>query len=888
MSCCADKDHPLMRNPVAELKSFLAKRKLEIAAAHRSGRSGLEICTDLSLAMDESIRLAFGSIAPGEQEHVAVLALGGYGRAELCPRSDVDIMILCETGEQRAQAEKTAGSFLRVLWDAGVDAGHSVRTIEQAEGLHGQSLDSWTGMLEGRHVCGNKELSNRFFGAIRRRITTDKWLIEGVLADLQNRHRQYGNSVKLLEPNVKKSAGGLRDLHAVFWLFRGTDPDFFIQEDQAVPASGRFLEMLQKKGLIIAEELEEALSAVGFLLRTRHEMHYQRESLHDTLEYGLQLKVAESLNAVPTNSSSAVEVFMRSYYLHARVIDRLSRRLGRQFCEVLAPAHHDDGIEQLGDHLLLSGLTISTKPGIRRFSNAVEVFEAFVHAAENDAELDFRVHAAIEHSLDLLSPDICESPGLAALFRRILNSRRVGYTLHTMNELGVLGRYIPEFGELVAFFQHNVYHYFTADEHTLIAIAHAEDLREQRGVMREVFRNLRRKETLYLAILLHDIAKPHGVADHEIGGVNIAGDVLRRLGMEDALPDVSFLIRNHLLMEQVAFRRNIHDPETIKEFAARFERPEQLDYLYLLTYADLSAVNINVWTEWKSSMLQDLYLHTLEVLRRNLTGVEVDQFHRLRRESAVAEVVNRLSGDIPREQVEGHLSAIQSEAYVSLFSDQEIAQHIRKSTKVGPVSTLFNHFDGYSEVTVLGKDAPFFLSHCCAVLSANDANIFDANVFTRDDGVIIDRFRVSDTTTKRRLEDRVCTKIDEELRKVVDGEVDVQDLFEAHRRRWKRRVGLPVNPNVRIDVEFEDAPRFTIIDVFAPDSVGFLYRITEAISRLGLSIHFAKIATRADGVVDAFYVVDTDGNPITQKQRREEIRQEVLVTIKTLSEEQLT
>jgi [protein-PII] uridylyltransferase len=340
-------------------------------------------------------------------------------------------------------------------------------------------------------------------------------------------------------------------------------------------------------------------------------------------------------------------------------------------------------------------------------------------------------------------------------------------------------------------------------------------------------------------------------------------------------------------MEQTAFRRNLHDPGSIREFAARFERPEWLDYLYVLTYADLSAVNTSVWTEWKAAMLQELYQRTSEVLRRNLRGEQIDEFHQAKREAATERVIDGLSADLPRDVVERHLKAMQSDAYISLFTEQEISLHIKKSADREGVATIFSHSEGYTEVTFIADDAPFALSRFCAVLAANDANILDANIFTRDDGIIIDRFRVSDSTSKRELEGRVYGKIEEDLKKVMEGTLDIDHLFAEHHRKWKRRPKRPANPNVRTDVEFEDAPGYTIIDVYAPDSVGFLYRVTETISRLGLDIYFAKIATRVDGIVDAFYVLDRSGKPLRDPSLRGSVRQEILATIKHMAEREL-
>lgn len=872
------------------VKNFIASRTEEIAAGHRAGAGGFATCSALTAMMDEAIQLAYQKIS-SQQNQIAVLAIGGYGRAELCPKSDVDVMVLAEDGKSKDEAEKIAKTFLLQLWDAGINVGHSVRTVKDAMALHGRAIDSWASMLESRFLCGNASLADAFFDALKRQVENgkDKWFIEGVFDEVRSRHERFGNSVKLLEPNIKKSAGGLRDFQALFWLYRANDPEFFFSIEPHTAASLRFVDELVRHGVVDAHEHDVIVKALQFLFRTRHEMHFRRQATTDALEYALQREVAEALGFGGRAELRSVEVFMREYYLHARAIYRLHQNLSHKFREMMEPARYfSSRAEELSNVFFRVDDAVSVEPDVRRLTEGKQVLEAFALSAEQEIDLHVRLRRAIANSLDLFTDEQRRSPELALLFRRILQSRRVAKTLHDMNELDVLAAYMPEWGELVAFFQHNMYHYFTADEHTLIAIAKAEMLREQQGVMREVSRNLRRKDVLYLTILLHDIAKPRGVADHEVTGVEVAREILERIGMSDAFNDVAFLIRNHLVMEQVAFRRNIHDPATIKEFAARFERAEQLDYLYLLTYADLSAVNINVWTEWKSSLLQELYQLTSEVLRRNLKGTQIDEFKQSRHEAAVASLVDRLSEALPRERVHEHLNSIGSDAYIALFTDDEIEQHIHKSATDETVSTIFTRQEGHTEVTVIAQDAPFALSKFCAVLSANDANIFDANVFTREDGIIIDRFRVSDAATKGELSQSACSKIAKDLNDVLEGKLDIQHLFAAHRIKWKRRQKKPANPNIRTDVQFEDHPRYTIIDVYAPDALGFLYRVTETISRLGLNIYFAKIATRVDGILDAFYVLDRGGERITETGRQEEIRIEILNTVKLISEQELS
>lgn len=874
------------------LKSFLSARQQEIALAHSRGASGFATAVALTMMMDETIGTAYQSVSPvlprQGSENVAVLALGAYGRVELCPKSDVDVMVLCGSGMEKQDAEALARDFLHALWDAGLDVGHSVRTSDEALSLYGSSMDAWASLVESRFVCGSAALAESLFNRLRDLIAArpDRWFVDEVLADIDARHERYGNSVKLLEPNIKKSAGGLRDYHSLVWLFRAADPAWLtpIRNDRALAED--FLRHLREEEIIDEEEYAGGFNALSFLLRARSEMHYLRQSLHDTLEYVLQGDVAEGLGYGPKSEVQSVEVFMREYYLHARTLHRLHVRLCQRFRELDAPSSSVAGRGQVfGVFELHEGVLSSEDPS--SLFSPLQVFEAFALAAEHEAGISRQLKSSLERSGARIGDGERASEEMARLFRRILQTRNVAKTLHTMNELGILGRYIPEFGDLVAFFQHNVYHYFTADEHTLVAVANAEGLRDRQGILHEVFRNLRRKDILYIAILLHDIAKPQGVADHEITGVEMARTILHRLGMDDLLPDVAFLVRNHLVMEQVAFRRNVHDPETIKEFASLFERPERLDYLYVLTYADLSAVNINVWTEWKATLLQELYQRTSEVLRRNLKGEDFEHYHRSLRETSVQDIVDHLGTSIPREDVRQHLAGIQNDSYFGSFTKEEIGQHIHRIRLEEPVSTMFSHQGGYTEVTVIAQDAPFALSKFCAVLAANDANIFDATVFTRDDGIIIDRFRVSDAGTHRQLEDHVCEKITSDLLSVVERKLDIEHLFQAHRRKWKRRPKRPANPGIRRDVEFEDSTGYTIIDVYAPDALGLLYRITETISRLGLDIHFAKIATRMDGIVDAFYTMDRNNRPVIDADRREMIRLEILKTIKTMAEQEL-
>ena len=878
-----------MPSDVDDIRSLLLTGREQVRMAHRAGADGWETCTRLSQGMDAVLRLAFvRGIPPSLQSRSAIIATGGYGRGELCPHSDIDIMVLIDGQDGSDHLHSAVKDFLHLLWDAGLDVGHSVRTPADALALYGRSHDAWTAMLEGRFLCGNMQLAQTFQTAVSGRTGygPEQWFIRGVFADMQARHDRFGSSVKLLEPNIKKSAGGLRDMHMVFWLHRGVDPAYMFPLADDRPATVIFLEQLQRLGELDADDTRQIREALGFLFRTRHEMHYQREVLNDTLEYALQRDVATALGFGGQAELRSVEVFMAAYYRYARQVHAAHRRLSQRFREVIEPAVHS--AERSTTHVgpfLIGDSKATLAQDARDAIDAGTMFEALAQIAEKGCEPDFRVQGALARGRDHLTEADRHSPAVKSAFRRILRSGHAGTVLRLMNDLDLLGWFIPPFGELVSFFQHNVYHYFTADEHTLIAIANVERLAGEPGPLGEAYRGLPDREVIILTILLHDIAKPLGVADHEVTGVEVARRVLEDLDVPGLISPVGFLVRHHLVMEQTAFRRNVHDPATIREFAARFDKPELLEYLYVLTYADLSAVNISVWTQWKATMLHDLYRRTAEVLRRNLRGEEIDQYHQRQRESAFAAICNALAQRVPAKEVTAHLQGMNSDAYQAAFSPDEIVAHIEAARVAGrEMTTLFAHRGGFTEVTVIAGDAPFALSRFCAVLTANDANIFDAHIFTRADGVIIDRFRVSATATHQQLDTGTCEKIAGEMRDVIAGRIDVTTLFREHHRKWKRRSRAMVNPNIRTGVEFEETPGYTIIDVYAPDSVGFLYRVTEAISRLRLNIVFAKIATRVDGIVDSFYVLEQSGGPVVDEARRAHIGTQILATVKRTTE----
>lgn len=880
----ANSGQSVTTNP--DLRSVFESERAALVQRHRQGAGGIRTGLGFSLRLDALVRAVALGISHPHRKHLCVVAVGGYGRQEMSFRSDADLMILIPDGAT-ADTGGAASEFFHNLLAQGIDLGHSVRSIGDCLDLEQSDLEAWVSVLESRYICGAKSLYASFRSRLAQQIASADHLqfTYKLLARLDQRHQKYGSSVKLLEPNIKNSAGGLRDLHTILWLARGSGLcplPLRTREGETATVALLRSPVLTKR--FEAQALREAFSALDLLLRVRNEMHLQASSLHDTLEFTFQKAVAEGLGYKSTRRQSGAERFMQEYYAAARSIAQLWSHFQGFIRSQFVVRPSTPAAERIDRRFVLREGRLALEKARAKLSNEL-VLEAFRHSIRRELEFSEELESRLRKGRTALTT--LRSNSETELFRDLLNMPvGVAGALRRMNDLAVLERWIPDWAPMVAFFQHNRYHYYTADEHTIRVVEGAERLLKESNSFGAAFRNLPRRDVLYLACLLHDIAKPRRVSDHEIVGARMAAKILKTLRYTDALEDVQFLIRNHLLMEQVAFRRNLADPQTIVSFASRFKRPSQLEYLYVLTYADLNAVNKSVWTDWKRMLLEDLYRKTREVLERKLSSLEVHSTARERHHKAVQALIDRLTDTVSQDISRPHLEAVDSPAYLETFDAEEIAEHIRSIEKREPVSTMVKHFDAFSEITIITKDAPFLLSKCCGVLAANDANIFDAHIFTRSDGIVIDKFRVFDFVSRSCLTEAQSAKIRSELGDVLDGNINTEHLLQRHRMKWRRRTSPPP-PTVRLRVAFEHHPRYTIVDIFAADTLGFLYKITELMSELGLDISFAKIATRADGIVDSFYVLDRSGQRIDDKERQAAIREELVKAVEHLARTEL-
>ena len=823
----------------------------------------MEMIASYHRNLDESLQSWHAGL---NRDDFSVIALGSYARREMARFSDVDMLLLIPDASE-TDIYVSVTQEIQAL----VRSSHIVcRTVKECAEMVSLDYRSWLALIESRFVCGKRELfrSLRSLLWMHMSKTTFQGVAEQFREYATNRERQYGDSVKLLEPNIKNSIGSLRDIHAMYhyglvaWLELETRD---LEED--LPTFQDIVSYLP----LAPERKEHLVNASFFFLRVRDTMHTEVGYIHDTLEYDLQRRVAQFLGYGQQESKETVESFMRDYYAHSQQVRYafdllfISRdyesNFGEEFCV-------NDRFVQKGEILHRAGEDVPMTD--------VEIMEAFelyqMKGIEMGADIIRGIDDYLQYDTGIFSATSRD------IFDKIIRRRGgVGKTLRRMNDLQILGALIPEFAALVHFFQHNIYHYYTVDEHTLIAIEHCETQQENESIIATVLEGIEDISTLYYAILFHDIAKPVDIPKHEIVGAGMAADILARFNRHDIVEDVQFLVRYHLMMEQVAFRRNYHDRTTIAGFGERVSTRQRLDLLFLLTYADLSALNPTVWTEWKCAVLQELRSITVDYLRvRNEENntewtKENREFHNVPGEKRIMDYV-------PEDEEKRQLS------------EEEQNAMERNDLNTSAV-TLFSDKDFYTEATVIGKDAPYFLARISAVFMSCDASIIHAKIETLVDDIAVDRFRLINIADGKALGIRQMQTIQKLMQDVWTGAVETEALYDRHRAKWKRRIQKEKNPSIVVGVDYHQhiagsGQKQTIIDVFSPDTFGLLYKLTELISSFRLNILYAKIATRVDGIVDSFYVTTFDGRPFDSAEDQEALRNALIERIHRISTRQ--
>ncbi len=833
--------------PAGDIKAFLTEEESLIRSAHFGGAGGNEVVQRRTALIDRALRAIYLPLTASTPMPV-LIAVGGYGRGELNPFSDIDILFLCRDEAEREQAPR----MLYALWDAGLDIAYSVRTVDECIDLSRNDTKIRSSLLESRLLAGDPAWYRDYLKRMQAEVFFRKvpnYLSEK-LAERSATRLKYGGSLYLREPNIKESAGGLRDFHSAGWL-----------------AFTRFrvssFSELVTQGVIISGQFTAFLRARNFLWRIRNEIHYLSGRKNDQLTFDLQDSAARDFHFRDSAHLLAVERFMKVYFLNASVIQGFSRLVAERVLPALKRSWFDRA-QTIGP-FTLAGKTLS--PGAEDviaarpelFMQAFEIYQSR-HAAFSDR---------LKHLISAcrFGDEVRTSAAAASAFLSILdNPDRLFETLGLMKDLKYLGRYLPEFRAIQALARRDYYHTYTVDEHILMAVRGLEDVWQGRypglSSLYDAFKKLGRRWVLMLTVLLHDLGKACR-SDHEHRGRELAERILDRLGIaESDRRRILFLIENHLLMAVLSQRRELSDQKVITEFARTVQDVENLNMLYLLTYADLSAVSPTAWSPWKAALLQDLYLRTLRAFEQS-GGIEQEKpqltaarFHSLQEAAR---------GSYEPEEIRSFMEAMPAH-YLETTSVQKQLYHLEMFRQLLKENLVIRHRHrhdkGYTELTVCAYDAYGMFYRTAGTIAARNLNILRAQVYTGRNGVMIDTFQITDADGKLISYDEVWKTITADLREVLSGE---RRPPEPRPSQFDRAVTAAVPASVGFDNTASDA--LTIIDIIARDRVGLLYRITKCLYDLNLDIASAKIVTEGVRVMDSFYVSDLFRMKITDLER---------------------
>ncbi len=845
---------------------------------HRSGAGGLEIAAAWSTVMDHLIRHLFTAISadygqqlPAANRRVALIAQGGYGRGELNPQSDIDLLFLY-VWKVSPFVESVTEKLLYTLWDAGLQVGHATRSIADCVRLAESDMKVRTSLLDARFLCGDFPLYEDFEKKVESRLVKNgvKRFIREKLEETRLRHEQFGGSVYLLEPDVKEGEGGLRDLQTARWVARAG-------------LKVKDIETLALNGIVGAADIAQLKESQDFLLRVRNELHFSTGKHQDQLTFEHQEKVSAALGFEGEGALRGVEVFMRSYYLHAAQVNRLSTLIVHRVTDCDKPRF---GAGAIFGRTLREGIRLSkghltvTKPEVLRSApeNLVRIFD---DAQKYNCQLSHETRELLRAHLDLIDDEFRRSAAANLPFFSILRWKESVYeTLVEMHRAGVLGALIPEFGRLLCMVLHDAYHIYTVDQHSLRLIKEIERLKageyaESSPLLTQLAREAEKIELLYLGLMFHDIGKGFGGGHSEIGARMVHSIARRmRLNADDGAL-VEFLVRHHLLMTHTAFRRDLEDPKTISDFAKTMGGVNNLKMLYLLTFADVKAVGPEVWNPWKASLLGELYIKTLNVLEEAEKGEFERQDVRAALRRVQTRVRRQLTKDHDEEEVEQFIEAMPERYFLSTPED-DIAEHFELMSRFrGRRAELsVQHFPDRdcSSVAICCQDRPGLFASITGVFTALNFDILNARIFTATDGRILDVFRISHHgRAEVVMAEQKWIKFRAILDGVLDGKIDIAHLVGSFKPSALFQKRAPRVATV-VNIDNEASDDFTIVEVFTEDRIGVLFTITYSLHRLGLSIHVAKISTNVDQAADVFYVTDRAGGKIVEPDEVEAVR----------------
>ncbi|WP_197041937.1 [protein-PII] uridylyltransferase [Sandarakinorhabdus oryzae] len=839
---------------------------------------GLELAAAQSFLTDQLLRLACDAVVgqlyplanPTQSERLALAAVGGYGRGQMAPFSDVDIVFITPW-KQTPWGEQVIETLLYLLWDLGLKVGHATRSLDDVVRMGKADMTIRTAFLESRFVWGDQPLYDEATARFRKEVVagTARAFVAEKLAEREARHQRMGDSRYVVEPNLKEGKGGLRDLHALFWIGK------YLHQVGSVAE-------LVDKGLLTADELRQFRRAESYLWSVRIMLHHLTGRAEERLTFDVQRELAARLRYANRDAMSAVERFMRHYFLVAKSVGDLTG---------LFLAHLDESTARPSwlptltrRPARLKGFTLRRGqigvPSDDFFqADPVRLLEMFALADSEGLTIHPLAMRAANRDAQLIDDRIRRDKTANALFLDVLTSPRDPETvLRWMNEAGVFGRFVPDFGRVVAQMQYDMYHHYTVDEHTIRAIglvARIErgELKADHGLSSAIIHQLINRRVLHVAVLLHDIAKGRG-GDHSLLGADVARRLCPRLGLTpEETETVAWLVEYHLLMSRTAFKRDLSDFKTILDFAAAVASPERLKLLLILTVVDIRAVGPGVWNGWKAQLLRELYEAAEEVLRRGHK-----QKGRAERIAAKqAQLKATLGWDDKRFAAYARRFSDSywiAEAADVLVANAALVADAGAGDEPLAISCTPDASSGTTLVAIYAADHPGLFYRIAGAISLAGGNIFDARIHTTRDGMAIDNFVVLDPLGRPFAEQQQIARLKRNIEDVLKGRIRLADKLAAKPLARRKAELFRVEPRVLIDNKASN--RYTVVEVNASDRPALLYALTNGLFQQKLTIHSAHVATYGEKATDTFYVTDLTGAKIDNPARLKTLEKRLL------------
>ena len=866
------------------LRGLMTNAREEAHAQLLSDGKGRRCAEGLSTFQDELIALVFDytrahvyrSNNPADTERLTIVATGGYGRALLAPGSDIDLLFLLPY-KQTPWGESVVEYILYILWDLRLKVGHATRTVDQCLQLARSDVTICTALLDARYLLGDRplfdELVNRFSNEVVK--GGERGFIEAKLAERNSRHQRAGASRYRVEPNIKDGKGGLRDLHTLYWLAKYMAGGPGVGDPIVQP-------------IFTVEEQTTFRRCEDFLWTIRCHLHFLTGRPEERLTFEYQPQLAEILGYANRMGLKAVERFMKHYFMVAKDVGDLTTVLCSwlEVQQLTTSPRFDALFDPMGWRMrrrvrrttafrIDNGrLNVADAEVFRR--DPVNLIRCFAQVEETGAFLHPQAIRLIRQSLRLIDDDLRNDPEANRIMLNLMTARGTPeLTLRRMNEAGVLGRMIPEFGRVVAMMQFNLYHHYTVDEHLIRTVGVVSEIErgeseDKHPLSHHIFKAVINRRVLFVTAFLHDIGKGRA-EDHSKLGARIARKLCPRLGLSEAETElVAWLIENHLLMSNIAQSRDIADPKTIRDFAETMQSVERLRLLLLLTVADIRAVGPNTWNGWKGQLLRSLYYATEPLLSGAYEPVALSE-----RVDTAIEAFRVEAKDKPPERVQAFIERQYDDYWIKTSLPKQV-EHMglmtRTDTNGKKFGTSFttNAFTAVSELSLVAPNHPRVLSLFAGACAAAGANIVGAYIASTRDGFALDTFLLQRAFEHEDDEKRRAERIGDTIEKLLRGEVRLSTLMA-------KKMGAPsiintftVEPEVVIDNVVSD--HFTVIEVSGLDRPGLLYDVTTALSDLNLDINSAHITTFGEKAVDTFYVTDLTRKKITSSQRQEAIR----------------